>query len=172
MKCQLKPTQQTDRAVRVEFDRVIPQLFPRSKVLPRQPVSGDKEKAIFTSTPSARARHALRVARRNAGRFPFERANSCKVYAELFERIVAIEGLVEVVDLNRYTLGIEVGGLFNLSEVATQFVTVIQQAFYPEEEIDFGNGFEIQDSKAKGLQSAEAITGIEEGFPRRQGGRR
>jgi hypothetical protein len=117
---------------------------------------GDNEKVLFGSTPTFRAKHALRVARGNAGKFSFEFISPTKAYLELFERLASIEGLVEVVDLDRYSLGMEAGGLFNVVDVARELVSVIQQTFYPEEEIEWGRRFVVSAGEELLVEPAEA----------------
>lgn len=143
MKCKIKKTPVLENAVRLEFDRVIPPLFPKPPRPQGRFASDENEKVLFWSNPISRGSHAVRVARLNAGKFHFELVNPAKTYRELFESLSRVDGLVELVDLDRYTLGIQVGGMFSVGEVAREVARLFQQSFYWDEELEWGPGLEV-----------------------------
>lgn len=142
MKCQLKPVAHDDQLFRLEFDRIIPRFFPRRPGLARLQEFPDREWLLHWSSPQVKFRHANILARTNQGKVPFELSDPIPTYVRTLEGLSRIEGLIEVADLDRYTLGLQVGSFFNAGRIAKQVASILQHNFYNDEILEFGNGFD------------------------------
>ena len=142
MKCQLQLQPKCKNAVNLEFDRLVPPLFPTPLGMPRRIKTPDCGRELFWSSPKGRDRWAARIAKVNFGKFPFELSQPVRTYRELLEAMADVEGLIDVFDIDRYTMGVVVGGMFDLAAVARRVAELVQQSFYPEEPLELGRGFE------------------------------
>lgn len=115
-------------------DRPLPRMFD-SRLLKRSAYG--LSDLLHQTSPQWRMRYALRVARRNRGRLPFELVAPARVYHELLVELSAIEGIVEIRDLNRYSLLVHHGSLFRPEPLGRAVGMAISHKLYPEEAVEF-----------------------------------
>jgi hypothetical protein len=95
---------------------------------------------LHRTPPRWRVRYALRVARRNRGRVPFELVAPARVYHQLLIELASVEGLLEVQDIDRYSLHLVFGQLFSPIEIGLEVGMVLSSKLYPDEPFDFDAG--------------------------------
>ena len=149
MKCQIKPVPHSDSCFILQFDRRLPQVFPsiqRSK----RPSGGRPPRHPLSYPPLWRQSHAKFLAKLNRGQVPFELKDPNESFLNILEALSATDGLVAMADLDPYTIGITVAGLFSPSQVGEQVAALYHKAFYAEESFEFlhVSGFETHNQPA------------------------
>jgi hypothetical protein len=72
----------------------------------------------------------------NYGRVPFELERPLETFRDVLTELSSIPGLVDVTDIDPYTVGIAIGDMFDSGEVASRIARAFQVAFYPDEDLE------------------------------------
>jgi len=139
-------------------DRPLPRMFD-GQFLKRSAYSlGD---VLHRTSPQWRLRYARHIARRNRGKMQFELVEPARDYYELLLELAAIDGIVEIQDLNRYSLLIHYGRLFEPVQIGQAIGSAISRKLYPDEPLVFAGESESHGSvnaAVKGQSPAEVPT--------------
>lgn len=129
MKWNIRPIENSNVFL-LDSDRPLPWMF-EERLLRRSPVA--LSDLLHRTSPRWRSRFALRVARRNRGRMPYELASPSRTYFQLFGELANIDGVVEIRDLDRYTLQVRHGWLFTQFPVGRAVARAFARHLYADE---------------------------------------
>ncbi len=141
MQCQLKFLPQRESCFLLQFDRCLPHLFPQEEQFPFRLKGREPMRHGLFRPPAWRARHSLFLARINKGQVPFELCNPVETYRSVLDKLSATSGLTDLTDLDPYTLGVSIAGLFPPVIVCRQVAQILHEAFFPEEPLELLDGF-------------------------------
>lgn len=120
----------------LDSDRPLPWMFD-DQLLRDSPVALCD--LLHRSSPRWRSRFALRVARRNRGRVPYELASPGRSYFQLLDELASIAGLIEIRDIDRYTLQVRHGWLFAQFPLGRAVAHAVARHLYGNEPFLFGD---------------------------------
>lgn len=135
MQWRIRPIENSDLFL-LDSDLPLPWMF-EEKLLRRSPVAVSD--LLHRTSPRWRARFALRVARRNRGKMPYELASPGRTYFQLLADLASIDGLVEIRDIDRYTLQVQHGRLFAQLPLGRAVAGAFARHLYAEEPFLFGD---------------------------------
>ncbi len=113
----------------VHFDRDLPLLLLNRTQPWRTP-------SPLLASPHARLRLAQRLAALNRIHRPFELLRPTSKFAAVLGDLALIDGLVEILNVDRYSATLQVGALFPPLEVATRFAECVRDHFYAGEALE------------------------------------
>jgi hypothetical protein len=120
----------------MQFDRMLPMLFPvNDGFLSRSPVRPGNRHLLFQA-PGWKNFYCGKLAKLNYGKVPFELERPEETYQQVMTDLASIPGLIDVTDIEPYSVGISVSGMFDPDEVASKVAAIFQTAFYSEEELE------------------------------------
>lgn len=117
----------SDVHARIDFSTFIP-------AVTDVPLRANPSRSPFERESFDTRRLARRVARRNYGQSPVELSNAVKTHDDLLKSLLCLPGLVEIAQVNPYSIHFKCGTLFDPFEMAQKIVKLILKHFYPEEE--------------------------------------
>ncbi len=142
MKCRLKPFENQENQFALEFDRVIPPVFRQSSTIPSHCWMIENRQILFRMSSRGMRYFARLAARLNAGKIPLELVRPARTYLSVLEGLGRVDGLIDVSDGDPYGFYIKVAGMFEPVEVASRVARILQQCFYPDEVLEWGEGFD------------------------------
>jgi hypothetical protein len=114
----------------VHFDRELPLLLPTRNPPWRTP-------SPLLASPNARLHLARRLAALNRVHRPFELLRPTSKFAAVLGDLALIDGLVEILNVDRYSATLQIGALFPPLEVATRYAECMRDHFYAGEPLEF-----------------------------------
>ncbi|MFM7115104.1 MAG: hypothetical protein ACKO81_03145 [Planctomycetota bacterium] len=135
MKWNIRPVENSNVFL-LDSDRPLPWMFDE-RLLRRSPVAVCD--LLHHTSPRWRTRFAMRVAKRNRGKMPYELGSPGRSYFQLLGDLASIEGVVEIRDINRYTLQVQHGYMFTELPLGRAVARAFARHLYADEPFLFGD---------------------------------